>query len=91
MIHKILTTVTPTPVALLDPATITAATSTPGLSITSAGWFDASGNSVKSAFNPETYKIPKLMFYMYLYGYSTQQIADYLILLRIKIYLFSLE
>ena len=57
VIHKILTTVTPTPVALLDPATITAATSTPGLSITSAGWFDASGNAVKSAFNPETYKI----------------------------------
>ena len=57
VIHKILTTVTPTPVALIDPATITAATSTPGLSITSAGWFDASGKAVKGAFNPETYKI----------------------------------
>lgn len=30
----------------------------------------------KLIVNPETYKIPKLMFYMYLYGYSTQQIAD---------------
>ena len=57
VIHKILTTATPTPVALVDPATITVATSTPGLSITSAGWFDASGKAVKSAFNPETYKI----------------------------------
>ena len=26
--------------------------------------------------NPETYKIPKLMFYMCLYGYSMQQIAE---------------
>ena len=57
VIQKILTTVTPTPVALMDPASITAATSTPGLSITSAGWFDASGKAVKGAFNPETYKI----------------------------------
>lgn len=32
----------------------------------------------KLVINPETYKIPKLMFYMYLYGYSTQQIADIL-------------
>ncbi len=36
--------------------------------------------------NPETYKIPKLMFYMYLYGYSTQQIADTLIKLCRKSY-----
>ena len=57
VIQKILTTVIPTPVALMDPATITAATSTPGLSVTSAGWFDASGKAVKSAFNPETYKV----------------------------------
>lgn len=57
VIQKILTTVTPIPVALMDPASITAATSTPGLSITSAGWFDASGKAVKGAFNPETYKI----------------------------------
>ena len=41
----------------------------------------------KLVINPETYKIPKLMFYMYLYGYSTQQIADYLILLSKKSYL----
>ena len=52
VIHKILTTVTPTPVALVDPATITVATSTPGLSITSAGWFDASGKAVKGAGPP---------------------------------------
>lgn len=36
--------------------------------------------------NPETYKIPKLMFYMYLYGYSTQQIADTLTKLCKKSY-----
>ena len=33
----------------------------------------------KLIINPKTYKIPKLMFSMYLYGYSTQQIADKLI------------
>lgn len=32
----------------------------------------------KLIVNPETKNIPKLMFYMYLYGYSTQQIADIL-------------
>lgn len=37
--------------------------------------------------NPETYKIPKLMFYMCLYGYSTQQIADKLTQLGRKTYL----
>lgn len=30
----------------------------------------------KLELNPKTYKIPKLMFFMYLYGFSTQQIAD---------------
>ena len=30
----------------------------------------------KLVINPETAHIPKLMFYMYLYGYSCQQIAD---------------
>ena len=30
----------------------------------------------KLIINPETAHIPKLMFYMYLYGYSCQQIAD---------------
>ncbi len=37
--------------------------------------------------NPETYRIPKLMFYMCLYGYSTQQIADTLTRLQKKTYL----
>lgn len=36
--------------------------------------------------DPETYRIPKLMFYMCLFGYSTQQIADKLILLGKKSY-----
>ncbi len=57
VIQKILTTVTPTPVALSDSGSITAATSTPGLSITSAGWFDASGKAFSGVFQPETYKI----------------------------------
>ena len=37
--------------------------------------------------NPDTMHIPKLMFYMYLYGYSTQQIADALTALEKKTYL----
>lgn len=37
--------------------------------------------------NPDTKHIPKLMFYMYLYGYSTQQIADALTALEKKTYL----
>ena len=40
----------------------------------------------KLVVNPETYKIPKLMFYMYLYGYSTQQIADILTKLSKRTY-----
>ena len=40
----------------------------------------------KLIINPETYRIPKLMFYMYLYGYSTSQIANKLILLGKKSY-----
>lgn len=41
----------------------------------------------KLILNPETYRIPKLMFYMCLYGYSTQQIADKLTALGKKTYL----
>ena len=37
--------------------------------------------------NPDTYKIPKLMFFMCLFGYSTQQIADKLTALEKKTYL----
>ena len=37
--------------------------------------------------NPDTKHIPKLMFFMYLYGYSTQQIADALTALEKKTYL----
>ncbi len=37
--------------------------------------------------NQDTMHIPKLMFYMYLYGYSTQQIADTLTALEKKTYL----
>ena len=45
----------------------------------------------KLIINPQTYKIPKLMFYMYLYGYSTQQIADTLIKLSKKSYLGNIK
>ena len=45
----------------------------------------------KLIVNPETYKIPKLMFYMYLYGYSTQQIADILTKLSKRTYLGNLK
>lgn len=41
----------------------------------------------KLIINPETYKIPKLMFYMYLCGFSSQMIADTLIRLCKKTYL----
>ncbi len=36
--------------------------------------------------DPDSYKIPKLMFFMCLFGYSSQQIADKLILLGMKSY-----
>ena len=45
----------------------------------------------KLVINPETYKTPKLMFYMYLYGYSTQQIADTLTKLKKRTYLGNLK
>ena len=41
----------------------------------------------KLRVNPEMADIPKLIFYMYLYGYSTKQIADTLIRLSKKTYL----
>ena len=41
----------------------------------------------KLILNPETYRTPKLMFFMCLYGYSTQQIADKLTALGKKTYL----
>lgn len=41
----------------------------------------------KLILNPETANTPKLMFYCYLYGYSTQQIADFLTKLIKKTYL----
>lgn len=40
----------------------------------------------KLVVNNETYKIPKLIFSMYLYGYSTKQIAEKLILLSKRSY-----
>lgn len=48
--------------------------------------FDHDENG-KLILNPETYRIPKLMFYMCLFGYSTQQIADKLTRLGKKTYL----
>ena len=45
----------------------------------------------KLIINPETYNTPKLMFYMYLYGYSTQQIADKLTALSRKTYLGNIK
>ncbi len=41
----------------------------------------------KLIMNPETYRIPKLMFYMCLFGYSTRQIAEKLTQLEKKTYL----
>ena len=57
VISKILTTLSASPVALDDPASITVATSTPGCYISSAGWFDSSGQVVSGAFDTETYTL----------------------------------
>lgn len=45
----------------------------------------------KLAVNLETYKTPKLMFSMYLYGYSTKQIAEKLIKLSRRSYLGNIK
>lgn len=45
----------------------------------------------KLVMNPETANIPRLMFSMYIYGYSTQQIADTLTKLSRKTYLGNLK
>ncbi len=52
--------------------------------------FDHDDNG-KLILNPDTYRIPKLMFYMCLYGYSTQQIADKLTALGKKTYLGNIK
>ncbi len=57
VITKVLTTISATPVALMDPSLISAATSTPGCYIASAGWFDVNGNLATGAFNAETYRL----------------------------------
>ena len=59
IIPKILTTLSApeTPVAMMDSTSLTVATSTEGISITSAGWFDAAGKAFTGAFEPETYKL----------------------------------
>ena len=49
---------------------------------------DEDGNLI---INPEEAPTVKLVFYMYLYGYSTQQIADTLIALQRKSYLGNTE
>ena len=45
----------------------------------------------KLVTNPETENIPRLMFAMYIYGYSTQQIADTLTKLSRRTYLGNLK
>lgn len=57
VITKVLTTLSSPPVALMEPSLITAATSTPGCHMISAGWFDASGNPVSGVFSTETYRL----------------------------------
>lgn len=56
-VGKILTTISATPVALTSPSQITAATSTPGCRVISAGWYDAGGMLVSGDFGPETYTL----------------------------------
>ena len=57
VIPKILTTISSTPVALDQASSITAATSTPGCYIVSAGWYDPSGAILTGAFGTETYTL----------------------------------
>lgn len=45
----------------------------------------------KLVINQETKNIPKLMFFMYLYGYSTQQIAEVLMRLSKRTYLGNMK
>ena len=49
------------------------------------------GDDGKLHVNSETKDIPKLMFFMYLYGYSTKQIAETLIKLSKKSYLGNIK
>lgn len=56
-ITKVLTTLSSTPVALVDPALITVETSSPACYIISAGWFNAANQPVTGAFNAETYRL----------------------------------
>ena len=49
------------------------------------------GKDGRLVINEETKNIPKLMFYMYLYGYSTQKIADVLTRLCKKTYLGNMK
>ena len=57
VISKVLTTLSSTPVALMDPSQLTVATSTDGCYIISATWFDANGKAASGTFNPETYRL----------------------------------
>ncbi len=57
VITKVLTTLSSTPVALVDPSLITVATSTDGCYIISSSWFDSNGNAAVGAFNVETYRL----------------------------------
>ena len=61
VITKILTTVQPTPVALMDPSVITVATSTEGCYLIGAAWYDAAGNRLTGAFGTETYRLEILV------------------------------
>lgn len=77
VISKILTTLSSTPVALDLPSSITAATSTPGCYIVSAGWYDAGGKIMTEAFSPETYSL--VMIVGASSGYTiSQDVACYL-------------
>ncbi len=57
VIGKVLTTLSATPVALMDPSQTAVATSTPGCYIISSTWYDANGKAASGAFNAETYRL----------------------------------
>ena len=56
-IGKLLTTVTPTPVALMDVNQISAATSTGGCYISAYTWYDASGQVLTGSFGTGSYTV----------------------------------
>ena len=60
-IAKVLTTISASPVALMDPSIITASTSTEGCHVESLAFYDPAGNLSGRVFNVETYRMEMIL------------------------------